>query len=237
MYNGFTEGGADVTAPTFSSATVAANGASITLAFSEAITFGASGNTGFTLTPTNGGAAVTLTYSSGSGTSSLVYTTSRTISSTEKLTYAYTNPGDGIQDGAGNDLESVTGQTVTNNSTANNTPSDLLLSNTTVYTTGGLNATVGTLSAVDADAGETFTYTRVAGTGDTDNASFNIDGTRLRCNDPGALGVSTRSVRIRVTDSAANTREEAFSISVAVGGFAITSAVTSSCTSSVSGSI
>jgi len=218
VYGDFTAkvGGPDIDAPTILSFTVATDGDSVTIGFDESVEFGAGGNTGFTLSPTNGGAAVTLAYSSGSGTSSLVYATSRTISDTETLTYAYTNPGDGIQDGAGNDLESVTGQSITNGSTVNNTPSDLLLSNTTVYTTGGLNATVGTLSAVDADAGETFTYTLVAGTGDTDNASFNIDGTRLRCNDPGALGVSTRSVRIRVTDSAGNTREEAFTITVAL---------------------
>lgn len=223
--------------PTFSSATVAAGGNAVTLAYSEAISFGAGGNGGFVLTPTNGGAAVTLSYSSGAGTSSLVFTPSRTLKSTETFTTGYVQPGSGAQDGSANPLESYSAQAVTNNSTVNSTPSDLLLSNTTVYTTGGLNATVGTLLAVDADAGETFSYTLVAGTGNTDNASFNIDGARLRCNDPGSLGVSTRSVRIRVTDSAANTREEAFSISVAVGGFAITGAVTSSCTSSVSGSI
>lgn len=225
----------DVTAPTVSSVTLAANGLSLTIVLSEACTIGAGGSTGFVLVATGGNSA--LTYSIGDGTDVLIYTSARAISSTETLTLTYVNPGDGIEDAAGNDLDSFSGQAVTNSSTVNSTPSDLLLSNTTVYTTGGLNATVGTLSAVDADAGETFSYTLVAGTGDTDNASFNIDGARLRCNDPNAIGVSTRSVRIRVTDSAANTREEAFSISVAVGGFAITGAVTSSCTSSVSGSI
>src|SRR5574343_13410 len=228
-------GGGDVTTPTILSVAADTNGTDVSITLSENCTIGAGGSTGFVLVATGGNSA--LTYSIGDGTDVLIYASARTISSTETLSLTYVNPGDGIEDAAGNDLESVTGQTVTNNSTVNNTPSDLLLSNTTVYTTGGLNATVGTLSAVDADAGETFTYTLVAGTGDTDNASFNIDGARLRCNDPNALGVSTRSVRIRVTDSAANTREEAFSISVAVGGFAITSAVTSSCTSSVSGSI
>lgn len=231
------EAAPDVTAPTVSSGTIAADGNSITFACSESVEFGAGGNTGFVLVPTNGGAVVTLSYSSGTGTSSLVYATSRAVSSTETLTYAYTNPGNGVQDAAGNALESFSAQAVTNNSTVNAAPSDIALSNTTVYTTGGLNATVGTLSATDSDAGETFTYSRVAGVGDTDNASFNIDGARLRCDDPGSLGVSTRSVRIRVTDSAGNTREETFEISVAIGGFAITSAVTSNCTSSVSSSI
>lgn len=229
------EAAPDVTAPTVSSANLAADGLELTIVLSEACTIGAGGSTGFTLVATGGNAA--LTYASGDTTDTFVFTSARALSSTETATLTYVQPGNGLEDAAGNDLASFSGQAVTNNSTVNSTPSDLLLSNTTVYTTGGLNATVGTLSAVDADAGETFSYTLVAGTGDTDNASFNIDGARLRCNDPNALGVSTRSVRIRVTDSAANTREEAFSISVAVGGIAITSAVTSSCTSSVSGSI
>lgn len=216
MFNGFTEGGADVIAPTFSSATIAANGTSITLAFSEAISFGASGNTGFTLTPTNGGAAVTLSYSSGSGTSSLVYTTSRTLSSTEIFTTSYTQPGDGAQDGSANLLATYTAQAVTNNSTQNAAPTDIAISGSTVYTTAGVNAPVGTLSVTDPDASDTATYTLVAGTGDTDNASFNISGSTLRANDPSALGASSRSVRIRATDSAANTREEAFTITVAL---------------------
>lgn len=98
----------------------------------------------------------------------------------------------------------------------NSEPTDIALSNSTVYTTGGLNAVVGTLSAVDPDAGDTFTFALVAGTGDTDNASFNVSGSSLRCSDPSALGVSTRSVRIGVTDSASNTREEAFTIAVVI---------------------
>ena len=225
----------DVTAPTFVSATLAANGLSLTIVLSEACTIGAGGSTGFTLVATGGNAA--LTYASGDTTDTFVFTSARALSSTETATIAYVQPGNGLEDAAGNDLASFSGVAVTNSSTQNAAPSDIALSNTTVYTTGGLNATVGTLSATDSDAGETFTFTRVAGVGDTDNADFNIDGTRLRCNDPSALGVSTRSVRIRVTDSAANTREEVFEISVAIGGFAITSAVTSNCTSSVSSSI
>jgi hypothetical protein len=39
---------------------------------------------------------------------------------------------------------------------------------------------VATLSATDADAGDTFTYTLVNGTGSTDNASFTISGNSLR---------------------------------------------------------
>lgn len=218
VYGDFTAkvGGPDIDAPTILSFTVATDGDSVTIGFDESVEFGAGGNTGFTLSPTNGGAAVTLAYSSGSGTSSLVYATSRTISDTETLTYSYAQPGDGTQDTSGNDLASVSAQAVTNSSTANDAPTDISLSGSTVYTNAGTDAPVGTLSVTDPDAGDTATFTLVAGTGDTDNASFNISGSTLRANDPSALGASSRSVRIRATDSAANTREEAFTITVAL---------------------
>lgn len=213
MYNGFTSG-PDVTAPTISSGTTAADGNSITFAGSEAMEFGAGGNTGFVLVPTNGGAAVTLSYSSGTGTSSLVYATSRAVSSTETLTYAYTQPGNGVQDAAGNDLVSFMAQAVTNNSTVNAAPSDIILTGGSVYANAGVNAPVGSLSVVDADFGDTATYTLTAGTGDTNNASFSISGANLLCDDPSVLGVGTYSVRITATDSASNTRAEAFTVSV-----------------------
>lgn len=210
--------GQDVTAPTVSSRTVSANGATFTIATSETVSVGAGGNGGFALTPTNGGASVTLSYASGSGSSSLVYNTSRTIKSTEVLTLAYTQPGNGVEDAAGNDLVSFSGQSVTNSSTQNAAPTDISLSSTTTTTGSGLNATVGTLSTTDPDAGDTFTYSLVAGTGSTNNASFNISGASLRCNDPATLGVGTYSVRIQTSDSAANTYAEAFTISVIQAG-------------------
>lgn len=109
-------GSPDVTAPTCTGATVDAAGTSITLAFSEAVEFGAGGNGGFTVGLSGG--ACTLTYSSGDGTSSLVYTTSRTVQAGESGTVAYTQPGNGVQDATGNDLASFTGQLITNDSAA-----------------------------------------------------------------------------------------------------------------------
>lgn len=97
---------------------------------------------------------------------------------------------------------------------ANSAPTDISLSKAYVLVTSGVDAVVGALSATDPDAGDTHTFTLVAGTGDTNNASFNISGSSLRCSDPGALGVGTYSVRVRATDSAVNTYDEAFAISV-----------------------
>jgi len=97
-------------------------------------------------------------------------------------------------------------------------PTDILLSNSSCYTTEGVNAFVGTLSSVDVDPGDTFTYTLVAGAGSTNNASFNISGANLRCNDPSVLGAGTYSVRIRTTDSFSLTFEKPFTITVLTPG-------------------
>lgn len=108
-------GGGDTTPPTLSSATIGSSGTQMTLTFGESVTIGSGGNSGWT-TSLSGGAA-TLTYSSGSGTSALVYTISRTIDSGETGTVAYTQPSNGIEDAAGNDLATISSGSVTNNST------------------------------------------------------------------------------------------------------------------------
>jgi len=106
----------DVTAPELQSATIASSGDTISLAFNEAVTIGSGGNGGVTITMSGG--AATLTYASGDGGSTLVYDISRTIASGETGNLDYTQPGDGIEDASGNDLESVSDLTVTNNSTS-----------------------------------------------------------------------------------------------------------------------
>lgn len=108
----------DATAPTLLSATIASNGTTLTLGFSEPVD--TTINTGFTLTPS--GEAVTLTYASGSGSNSLVYTVSRAIQQEETATISYVQPGNGIEDAADNDLASFSGSAVTNNSTQTSPP-------------------------------------------------------------------------------------------------------------------
>lgn len=113
---------ADITAPTFSSATIPAAGNVINLVFSEAVKFGAGGNAGWTFTMSGG--AVTASYSSGTGTSTLVYSLSRTVlvGETKTAGLAYSQPGNGVEDNAGNDLATVSGAAVTNNSTQTQQP-------------------------------------------------------------------------------------------------------------------
>lgn len=106
--------------PTVTSRTIGTPGTTLTITFNEAVTFGAGGNGGLTLSASGG--AVTPSYSTGSGTSSLVYNLSRTVNAGETVTATYTQPGNGIEDLAGNDLANFTGQSVQNNSTFESDP-------------------------------------------------------------------------------------------------------------------
>ncbi|MGB3467593.1 MAG: Calx-beta domain-containing protein, partial [Cyclobacteriaceae bacterium] len=95
---------------------------------------------------------------------------------------------------------------------ANNAPTDITLSTTTVnQTVTGTNSTISTISTTDADIGDTHTYSLVAGTGSTDNADFDIDGNNLRTKTQ--LNGGTYSVRINTNDGTAN-YAEAFTITV-----------------------
>jgi len=76
---------------------------------------------------------------------------------------------------------------------------------------------IGTLSAVDQDAGETFIFSLVPGSGDTDNASFAVSGVELRT--ATTLNASTKPVynlRLRVTDSGGLTFERPFTVTLKI---------------------
>ncbi|MFM8892867.1 MAG: cadherin domain-containing protein, partial [Planctomycetia bacterium] len=97
----------------------------------------------------------------------------------------------------------------------NETPTDITLPPTNIAENAGVNAVVGLLGTVDPDTGNTFTYTLVAGTGSTDNASFNISGNELRAT--ASLDFEARryySVRVRSTDQGGLFTEEQFPITV-----------------------
>jgi methionine-rich copper-binding protein CopC len=97
----------------------------------------------------------------------------------------------------------------------NEAPSDIALSNASVDENQASGTNVGTLSATDQDAGDTHTFSLVSGTGDTDNASFQITGTTLKTNAVFNFEVkSSYSVRVRATDSGSATFEKVFTISI-----------------------
>ena len=86
--------------------------------------------------------------------------------------------------------------------TENTAPTDLTLAPSTVAENQPVGTTVGTLTAVDPDPGDTHTFTLVAGTGSADNGAFTIVGSALRT----AVSLDfeatpTRSVRVKATDS------------------------------------
>lgn len=102
---------------------------------------------------------------------------------------------------------------------ANVAPTDIVLSSTSIAENAGANATVGSLSSIDANSGDTFTYSLVSGTGSTDNTSFTITGSTLTANTNFVLATkSSYAIRIRSTDQGGLYFEKAFTISVVASG-------------------
>ncbi|MEM0578829.1 hypothetical protein, partial [Flavobacterium polysaccharolyticum] len=61
----------------------------------------------------------------------------------------------------------------------NEAPTDIALSASAINENMPANSTVGALSSTDVDS-SSFTYSLVAGAGDTDNAAFTISGSDLK---------------------------------------------------------
>jgi hypothetical protein len=93
-------------------------------------------------------------------------------------------------------------------------PLNLGLTKTTVTTLDGAHAEVGQLVSLDPTPGDSFTYSLVQGSGDADNALFEIVGSSLKAIDASALSEGAKSVRVRTTDAAGNTYEKVLSVTV-----------------------
>lgn len=97
----------------------------------------------------------------------------------------------------------------------NASPSNISLSKTTIPENQSVGTEVGTFSTTDPDAGNTFTYQLVSGTGSTDNASFTISGNRLLTSVVFDYETKTNySIRVRSTDQGGLYTEKTFTISV-----------------------
>ena len=91
----------------------------------------------------------------------------------------------------------------------NEAPTNITLSNNTIAENVPANSVIGTFTASDPDAGETFTFTLVSGPGDTDNSSFTITGNQLRIiSSPNYEVKNSYTVRVRVTDSGNDIRNQ-----------------------------
>jgi hypothetical protein len=89
------------------------------------------------------------------------------------------------------------------------------LSATVINENVAANTVVGALGSTNPDTENTFTYTLIAGAGDTDNVAFNFSGSNLRISDiPNFENKSSYSVRVRTTDQGGLTYDEAFTITV-----------------------
>lgn len=74
---------------------------------------------------------------------------------------------------------------------------------------------VGTLSSIDPDVGDSFTYSLISGVGDTDNALFTVDGITLKTAASFDYEAqSSYSVRVRSTDQGGLWTEKVFTIGV-----------------------
>src|SRR6476661_4047147 len=94
-------------------------------------------------------------------------------------------------------------------------PTALALSSTRLAENVAAATAVGTFSTTDANAGDTFTYMLVSGTGSTDNAAFTITGNSLFINtSPNFEGQNSYSIRVRTTDQTGLSFEQTFTISV-----------------------
>ncbi|SNS93446.1 Por secretion system C-terminal sorting domain-containing protein [Ekhidna lutea] len=115
-------------------------------------------------------------------------------------------------DGNFGTFEKVFAITISNQHEA---PADILLSSSDIDESSPAGTTVGNLSTTDEDIGETYTYTLISGTGDTDNASFNISGDELRSAEIFDYETKTSySVRIQTNDGNGGLFEKAFTISI-----------------------
>ncbi len=172
-------------------------------------------------TPTSGpvGTNVDITGTDFTGVSGVwfnnTFATSYTVNSASQITAsvpAGATSGPISVATAGGSATSTANFTVT---TGNSAPTALALSSTSVAENTGANAVVGTLSSTDPNAGNTFTYTLVTGTGSTDNALVNISGNSLRITaSPNFEAKASYAVRIRTTDQGGLTFERAFTIAI-----------------------
>ena len=97
----------------------------------------------------------------------------------------------------------------------NQAPTDLSLAPATLAENTGDNAAVGLFTTTDPNTGDTFTYTLVTGTGDTDNAAFAIVGNQLQIvSSPDFETKPTYAIRVRTRDAGGLNFEKALTIAI-----------------------
>ncbi|MEH1961769.1 MAG: hypothetical protein V7L05_18180, partial [Nostoc sp.] len=96
-----------------------------------------------------------------------------------------------------------------------NAPTDLSLSDTTVNENVAASTVIGTFSSTDPDTGNTFTYSLVAGAGDTDNSAFTIKDDKLQINaSPDFENKPSYNIRVQTQDNGELTFEKPLIITI-----------------------
>ena len=119
----------------------------------------------------------------------------------------------------------ATGLKIVTGTPVNDPPSALQLSTATVAENNPALATVGALTTSDVDAGDTHSFSLLAGPGGADNSSFSISEGTLRINSPANFETkASYQVLVRATDSGAPglTFDQAFTITITDGNDAPT---------------
>ena len=139
--------GTDTTAPSLFSAVIPPAGTSIVLTFNENVQFGSGGNGGWTFSASPSITVGTPTVS----TSTITFPiTNRVVSVNESVTRAYTQPNNGVEDTAGNDLANVASATVTNSSTQGQVAvPTILLASGAYFGTQNISITSGDIRGFD----------------------------------------------------------------------------------------
>ncbi|MDQ3704975.1 MAG: cadherin repeat domain-containing protein [Chloroflexota bacterium] len=96
---------------------------------------------------------------------------------------------------------------------ANQAPTNITLSNSSVAENEPAGTTVGTFTTTDPDAGDTHTYGLVPGAGDADNASFQVSGSTLKTAAPLDYDAKpSYSIRVQTNDGKGGIYEKQFTI-------------------------
>jgi Domain of unknown function (DUF4114)/FG-GAP repeat len=97
----------------------------------------------------------------------------------------------------------------------NQNPTGLELNNNSIDENVNANSIIGSLSTTDSNKKDTFTYSLVAGEGDTDNNAFTIDGDKLTINNsPDYEAKNSYSLLVRTTDNSGLNYDKQFTITI-----------------------
>jgi hypothetical protein len=202
--NGFSLAFASATSNTFTVAENSANGTSVgTAAGSDPDAGTAFSNWTITSGNTDGAFAID------ANTGAITVANGAALNYESTLSYSL---GLTVSDGT---TTSAEGFITINLSNVNEAPTDITLSPSSIEENNAANATVGTLSATDVDAGATHSFTLVSGTGSTDNASFTIVGTDLKITPSADFETkASYNLRVRANDGLGLTFDKELTVTI-----------------------